>query len=445
MRESEQLLAGGAGIRCKNRALWSEFSGDDTGIFSPPNARATRGRDGLGRPGGGAQSSGFGGRCVALSGSGQADHPANTKGGLLKSPFEFSQHGQTGKWVSSIFPETAKMVDDICFLHGMYTDIPEHAGGILMATTGHVQPIRPSLGFWLLYGLGSESEDLPGFVALAPSGGPRGGKAVHSSAFLPSEHSGVQVSLNGLTPDAVMRDLRNAALPVEAQREQIDLIGKLNRIQLERREQDDQLEASIASMELAFRMQAAAPEAFDIDAESEATKKLYGDKPFGKGGLFARRLAERGVRMVSVSGGNDIAWDSHGRIADHEKLAADVDQGIAGLLQDLKLRGMLDETLVMWGGEFGRAPTAEGAIGRDHNHYGYTTWLAGGGVKAGFSDGATDNFGLRAVEKRMHPHDLHATVLHLMGIDHTTLTYRHSGRDFRLTDVQGEVAREIFA
>ncbi|MFT5468866.1 MAG: hypothetical protein ACI8UO_003978 [Verrucomicrobiales bacterium] len=369
----------------------------------------------------------------------------NTKGGLLKSPFEFSQHGQTGKWVSSIFPETAKMVDDICFLHGMYTDIPEHAGGILMATTGHVQPIRPSLGSWLLYGLGTESENLPGFVALAPGNGPRGGKAVHSSAFLPSANSGVAVNLNGLSPESAMRDLKNSDLSIEAQREQVDLISRLNRLHLKRREQDDQLEASIASMELAFRMQAAVPEAFNIDSETDLTKKLYGEKPFGKGCLLARRLVERGVRMVSVSGGNDIAWDTHAKIADHESRAADVDQGIAGLLRDLKLRGMLDDTLVIWGGEFGRAPTAEGSVGRDHNHYGYTMWLAGGGVKAGFDYGATDNFGLRAIEKRMHPHDLHATMLHLMGIDHTKLTYRHSGRDFRLTDVHGEVQHEIFA
>jgi uncharacterized protein (DUF1501 family) len=242
-----------------------------------------------------------------------------------------------------------------------------------------------------------------------------------------------------------MSNLRNQVLLNSQQREQLELISKINRLHLKRREQDRQLEAGIASMELAFRMQSAVPEAFDTSGESKQTLELYGDKRFGKGCLLARRLVERGVRMVQVFGGNDIAWDTHAKIADHRQRAEQVDQGMAALLIDLKQRGMLSDTLVIWGGEFGRAPTAEGTVGRDHNHYGFTVWMAGGGVKSGFTFGATDQFGCRAVRNRMHVHDLHATILHLMGLDHEQLTYRHSGRDFRLTDVHGTVAKEILA
>ena len=369
----------------------------------------------------------------------------NTKGGLLKSPFEFKRYGRTGKAVSSIFPETAKMVDDICFIDSMYTDLPEHASGIYMMNIGHNQAIRPSLGSWLSYGLGSNAENLPGYVVLSPGKGPRGEQSVWSNSFLPGRHAGCMIDLNGLSPGKAIANLEGSGLSLEQQREQTDLITKLNRMHLDRRERDQKLEASIASMELAFRMQTAVPEAFDIKAETEATRKLYGDKYFGKGCLLARRLVERGVRMVTVNGGAGIAWDSHGRIRDHERLAADVDQGIAGLLKDLKSRGMLEDTLVVWGGEFGRAPTAEGSEGRDHNHYGFTVWMAGGGVKPGFTYGAKDEFGCRAVENRVHVHDLHATILHLMGLDHTKLTYRYSGRDYRLTDVYGNVLHDVLA
>ncbi|MEM7013273.1 MAG: DUF1501 domain-containing protein [Verrucomicrobiota bacterium] len=369
----------------------------------------------------------------------------NTKGGLLKSPFEFKQYGESGKWVSSIFPETAKMVDDICFIDSMYTDLPEHASGIYMMNIGHNQAIRPSLGSWLTYGLGSDAENLPGYIVLSPGKGPRGEQSVWSNSFLPGEHAGCMIDLNGLQPGKAIANLQGSGLSLDEQREQTDLITKLNQMHLQRRERDQQLEASIASMELAFRMQTAVPEAFDIESESEATRKLYGDKYFGRGCLLARRLVERGVRMVTVNGGAGIAWDSHGRILDHERLAADVDQGIAGLLKDLKSRGLLEDTLVVWGGEFGRAPTAEGSQGRDHNHYGFTVWMAGGGVKPGFTYGSKDEFGCRAVENRVHVHDLHATILHLMGLDHEKLTYRYSGRDFRLTDVHGHVLHDIFA
>jgi|TARA_B100001971_G_scaffold46352_1_gene41346 hypothetical protein len=369
----------------------------------------------------------------------------NTKGGLQPSPFKFAPHGQTGKYVSEVFPHTAKMVDEICFIHSMHTDIPEHAGGILMMNIGHVQPVRPSVGSWMLYGLGTENNNLPGFVSLSALGTARGGKANWGNCFLPSTYAGCKVDIGGMKPERAMADLRNSTLSVKAQREQADLITRLNQLHLERRVQDSQLEAGIASMELAFRMQSAVPEAFDIKAETESTRKLYGDNNFSKGCLLARRLAERGVRYIQVAGGNDIAWDTHGNTHDIRNLARNVDQGIAGLLRDLKARGMLDETLVIWTGEFGRAPTSEGAKGRDHNHYGFTTWLAGGGVKAGYTYGATDRFGMRAVENRTHVHDLHATMLHLMGLDHEKLTYRHSGRDFRLTDVHGTVMQDIIA
>jgi hypothetical protein len=337
------------------------------------------------------------------------------------------------------------LADDICFLHGIHTDIPEHAGGILMMNSGHLQPTRPSMGAWMMYGLGTENHNLPGFIVLAPGAGPRGSKANWGTSFLPGAFAGTHVNMNSVKPATAMHNLTNRRLGRVIQREQVDLIKQLNQQHLQRREQDADLEASIASMELAFRMQSAVPEAFDIEQESKATRELYGDQQFGKGCLLARRLAERGVRMIMVSGGNDIHWDHHDRIELHKRTCLETDQGIAALLKDLKQRGMLDDTLVMWGGEFGRSPTAEGTVGRDHNHHGFTVWLAGGGVKPGYSHGATCNFGMRAVEGRMHVHDLHATIMHLMGLDHEQLTYRYSGRDYRLTDVHGKVAHDIVA
>ena len=374
----------------------------------------------------------------------------NTKMGLMPSPFGFKRYGQCGKWVSDIFPETAKCVDDICFVHSMHTDIPEHAGGILMMNLGALQPNRPSMGSWLTYGLGAETENLPGFVAMSPRAQPRGKLANWGNAFLPGAYAGSYVNIQKMKPDAVIRDLKNSGLSKAEQRKQADLLAQLNQLHLKRLEQDQQLEAGIEAMEMAFRMQFSVPEVFDIHRESHATRDLYGDSEFGKGCLIARRLVEKGVRVVQLShsiDGYDIAWDTgHGDIAGgHAKLAKACDQGIAALLADLKGRGMLDDTLVLWGGEFGRAPTSEGAKGRDHDHYGFTVWMAGGGVKPGFSYGATDEFGLSAVENRVHVHDLHATILHLMGLDHEKLTYRYSGRDYRLTDVHGHVVHDIVA
>jgi Protein of unknown function (DUF1501) len=374
----------------------------------------------------------------------------NTKLGLMPSPFGFQQHGDCGRWVSSIFPETAKCVDDICFIHSMHTDIPEHAGAILMANVGALQPNRPSMGSWLTYGLGSDSEDLPGFVAMSPHAQPRGKLANWGNSFLPGAFAGTYVNIAQMKPEAAIRDLKNPRLTRADQRKQADLLAQLDRLRLERLQQDQQLEASIQAMEMAFRMQFSVPDVFDIAKESQSTLDLYGNSEFAKGCLISRRLIEKGVRVVQLShsiDGYDIAWDTghNDIVGGHAALAKACDQGIAALLKDLKQRGLLDETLVIWGGEFGRAPTSEGKNGRDHDHYGYTVWMAGGGVKPGFSYGATDEFGLSAIENRVHVHDLHATILHLMGLDHEKLTYRYSGRDYRLTDVHGSVVREVLA
>ena len=376
----------------------------------------------------------------------------NTKNGLMPSPFGFKQYGQCGKWVSDIFPKVGECVDDICFIHSMHTNIPEHAGAILMMNLGHLQPSRPSMGSWLVYGLGTENQNLPGFVALSPRAQPRGKLANWGNSFLPGAYSGTYVNIADMKPDQILQNLTNQYLPRSEQRQQVDLLTRLNKLYLKRLQRDQQLESGIQAMEMAFRMQFAVPEAFDLSQESKPTIDLYlyGNSEYAKGCLLARRLIERGVRMVQVShsiDGYDIAWDTgHNDIkGGHKRLADACDQGIAALLKDLKQRGLLDETLVIWGGEFGRAPTSEGQKGRDHDHYGFTVWMAGGGVKGGFSYGATDQFGLTAVENRVHVHDLHATILHLMGLDHEKLTYRYSGRDFRLTDVHGQVVKQVIA
>jgi hypothetical protein len=368
----------------------------------------------------------------------------------MPSPYSFKQYGKCGKWVSDIFPHTAECVDDICFVHSMHTNIPEHAGGILMTNLGALQPNRPSLGSWLVYGLGAETQNLPGFVAMSPRAQPRGKLANWGNAFLPGAYAGSYVNIQKMRADAVINDLKNSKLSRAEQRKQADLLSQINQIHLKRLQHDQGLEAGIQAMEMAFRMQFSVPDAFDISKESQATRNLYGESEFAKGCLIARRLVEEGVRMVQLShsiDGYDIAWDTgHGEIENgHRKLANACDQGIAALLKDLKGRGLLEDTLVIWGGEFGRAPTSEKAKGRDHDHYGYTIWMAGGGVKPGFSYGATDEFGCSAVENRVHVHDLHATILHLMGLDHEKLTYRYSGRDYRLTDVHGHVVHDIIA
>ena len=374
----------------------------------------------------------------------------NTKNGLFPSPFRFRRYGACGKWVSDIFPHVAQCVDDICFIHSMHTDIPEHAGAILMMNLGHLQPSRPGMGAWLVYGLGTENQNLPGFVAMSPRAQPRGKLANWGNAFLPGAYSGTYVNIASMKPDRILKDLKNPWLPQSVQRRQADFLTRLNQLDLERQQTDQQLESSIQAMEMAFRMQFAVPEVFDTSKETQSTLEMYGDSEYAKGCLLARRLVERGVRMVQLShsiDGYDIAWDTgHNDIeGGHQKLAVACDQGIAALIKDLKQRGLFDDTLVIWGGEFGRAPTSEGQKGRDHDHYGFTVWMAGGGVKAGCTYGATDEFGCTAVRDRVHVHDLHATILHLMGLDHERLIYRYSGRDFRLTDVHGHVVHDVIA
>ena len=332
----------------------------------------------------------------------------------------------------------------------MHTDTPEHASAMMMMNVGHLQPTRPSMGSWLTYGLGTENQDLPGFVAMSPRAQPRNKLANWGNAFLPGAYAGTYVNIHEMKPDHIMQDLKNNWLPKVDQRHQADLLTRLNQLDLQRQQHDPQLETSIQTMEMAYRMQFAVPDAFDTSNESKETLEMYGDSEYAKGCLLARRLIERGVRMVQLSlsiDGYDIAWDTgHENIVDgHRRLALACDQGIAALIKDLKQRGLFEETLVIWGGEFGRAPTSEGQMGRDHDHYGFTTWMAGGGVKGGISYGATDEFGLTAVEDRVHVHDLHATILHLMGLDHERLTYRYSGRDYRLTDVHGKVVSEIIS
>ena len=369
----------------------------------------------------------------------------------LPSPWKFARHGRAGTEVSELFPHLAKRADDLCVLRGMWADNINHNGACLQMNTGEQAFSRPSLGSWLLYGLGSENRSLPGFVVLSPSQ-PAQGAPLWSNSFLPAAYQGTLVA--------------NLAKPVDnlpgggdagGQRKQLDALKKLNELHQAGREDDTALAARIASYELAFRMQAEAPEAFGVDAESKATKDLYGvgDGPtdiFGRQCLMARRLVERGVRVVQVyhtqtaKRSSCQLWDQHGSLkAELPANCLATDKPIAGLLTDLKTRGLLDDTLVIWGGEFGRTPTGEGADGREHHPFGFTMWLAGGGVRGGLTYGATDDFGWHAVADKVHVHDLHATVLHLMGIDHERLTFRHAGRDYRLTDVHGRVVKEALA
>ena len=366
-------------------------------------------------------------------------------GGLMKSPFKFAKHGQSGIEVSEIFPHIAGCVDDLCVIRSMHTNIPNHEPSLLMMNSGETQPTRPSMGSWLLYGLGTENQNLPGFVVLCP-GKPVVGPQLWGNSFLPGIYQGTHINNAKMNPKDVIRHINNGWVDREEQREQLDLMKRMNELHLRQRGgHDPNLEARIESMEMAFRMQFEAQEVFDLNQETEATRASYGKGEFADACLTARRLVERGVRMVQVFYGNGQPWDDHERISAHADKAKQSDQAVAALLKDLKARGLLDETLVIWGGEFGRTPVSEGAMGRDHNNHGFSVWLAGGGVKGGMVYGATDEFGFAAVENRMHVHDLHATILHLMGIDHQKLTYRYSGRDYRLTDVSGVVANQILA
>ena len=372
-------------------------------------------------------------------------------GAALPSPFKFQRYGKSGIEVSEIFAKTAAHVDDLCFIRSMQANTPNHEQSMRLMNCGDERLSRPSYGAWVTYGLGSENENLPGYIAMCP-GLPVSDVSNWRAAFLPGIYQGTHINTKQTKPEELIANITNARVSRAAQRRQLDLLAELNAQQQRQRGDDQQLEARIQSFELAYRMQLEATDAFDISKEPESVRARYGDTVQARQLLIARRLIERGVRVVQCYHGDVQPWDSHNEIEqEHRKLAGQVDQGIAALLTDLKQRGLLKDTLVICGGEFGRTPAVEipgpgtpgKGKGRDHNHYGFTVWLAGGGVKGGHVYGATDEFGYRAVENPVHIHDLHATMLHLLGFDHEKLTYRYAGRDFRLTDVSGEVVKDI--
>ena len=374
------------------------------------------------------------------------------QGNLLKSPWHFQRYGESGLPVSDLFPHVARHIDDLCILRSVHGTNPAHGGALLKLHTGSDQFVRPSLGSWVTYGLGTENEDLPAFVTICPTLA-HGGVNNWGAAFLPAYCQGTPIGNASIASTyAVVKHIRNAKIDLNTQRRQLDFLAALNRGHLLSAGEHGALEGRLNSFELAFRMQSAMPEVQSLERESEATHRLYGiDDPvtedFGRQCLMARRLLESGVRFVQVThSDSEVQWDQHSDLYHgHTKNAAEVDKPIAGFLSDLKSRGLLDDTLVLWGGEFGRTPTAQGNNGRDHNPHGFTMWMAGGGVKGGHAHGATDDYGYYATENKMHVHDLHATILHLLGLDHQRLTYRHAGRDFRLTDVAGSVATDIIA
>lgn len=367
-------------------------------------------------------------------------------GNLLKSPFRFGRHGQSGQWVSEVFPHLAECVDDLCMIRSMHGSNSRHGGALLELHTGSDTFVRPSMGSWITYGLGTENQNLPGFITICPTL-THGGVNNWTSAFLPAVYQGTPIGTASVPSDRATIPFIQGPTPRDIQRMELDYLGEINRDRLASTGPDSALESRIASFELAFRMQAAAPELQDISGETEETRRLYGldhdrTKNFGRQCLMARRFAERGVRFIQVT--HSYKWDQHSNLkADVASNALEVDKPIAGLIRDLKRRGLLEETLVLWGGEFGRTPTAQGRDGRDHNPQGFTMWLTGAGVRPGLAYGSTDDYGYYAVENKVHFHDLHATMLHLLGLDHTRLTFRYAGRDFRLTDVHGEVVRGI--
>jgi hypothetical protein len=376
-------------------------------------------------------------------------------GAAFPSPFQFHKHGESGIEVSEIFPKVGECVDELCVVRSMHTDIPNHEPSLMMMNCGDVRQVRPSFGSWVTYGLGSENQNLPGFIALCPDGLPTQGNQNWRSAFLPGAYQGTHIDTRETRVEKLIENIRNSYSTPAAQREQLDLLAELNRSYMAQRHHDALLDARIQSFELAYRMQMEAVDAFDLTKEPEHVHKLYGEGLQARQMIIARRLLECGVRFVQVWHGAGQPWDSHDDIkTNHGRLARECDQPIAALLKDLKQRGLLDDTLVIWGGEFGRTPTVElpdlgansGMVnGRDHNPYGFTMWLAGAGLKKGYVHGATDEFGFAAAEKKVHVHDLHATLLYLLGFDHETFTYRYAGRDFRLTDVHGTVVRELLA
>ncbi|HET6880349.1 MAG TPA: DUF1501 domain-containing protein [Pirellulales bacterium] len=376
--------------------------------------------------------------------------PAPGKGNrkLLKSPFTFNQHGKSGLWLPEIFPELAKHADDLCLLNSLNTDLPNHPQASVEMHTGNFRQTRPSMGAWALYGLGTENQELPGFITINPPGG-AGGAVNYGSAFLPAAYQGTKIGGDGgKRRTESLSNLQNPKLTADLQRKQLDLLQDLNRERLEKDQVNNELEGVIESYELAFRMEGAVPQVMDYSNESQSTLAAYGigekgTDAFGKQCLLARRFAEAGVRFIELSMGG---WDQHKDLkAKLTSNAHAIDKPMAALLADLKQRAMLKDTLVVWGGEFGRTPGAQNANGRDHNAKGFSMWMAGGGAKGGFRYGATDEYGIEAVKDPMHVHDLHATMLYLLGLDHERLTFRYSGRDFKLTDTAGVVAKGVLA
>lgn len=376
-------------------------------------------------------------------------------GAAFPSPFRFKKYGDSGIEVSEIFSNTAECIDDIAVIRSMHAEVPNHEPSLMLMNCGESRLVRPSVGSWITYGLGTENQNLPGFIAICPDGFPIKGPQNWQNAFLPGVYQGTYIDSQHKELRKLIANINNRQLPPGDQRRQLDLLLELNKAHSAARGQEADLEARIHSFELAFGMQREAAEAFDVSREPQHILDLYGKGVHARQTLIARRLVERGVRYVQLWHGKGQPWDNHDDIEErHRALAGQCDQAIAALLKDLKQRGLLEETLVIWGGEFGRTPTVElpqpganqGRVnGRDHNHYGFTTWLAGGGVKGGQVYGSTDEFGFKAVEKPVPVHDLHATILHLLGLDHTRLTYRYAGRNFRLTDVYGNVINDLIA
>jgi len=374
-------------------------------------------------------------------------------GSAWRSPFEFKRYGKSGIEVSDLFPNVGSCVDDLCVIRSMYADVPNHEPSLLLMNCGEARLIRPSFGSWITYGLGSENQNLPGFVVMCPGGYPIQESQNWQAGFLPGIYQGAYLNTKNDKVDQLIENIRNKQISSKEQRAQLDLVQALNAQHQQQHKDDRQLESRIQSFELAYRMQMQAADVFDLSKEPPHILDMYGPGVHARQLLYARRMIERGVRFVQVWHGDGQPWDNHDDLeVTHRRLAKQCDQAIAGLLKDLKQRGLLDETLVIWGGEFGRTPVVElptpgsnaGKVnGRDHNHWGFSMWLAGGGVKAGTVVGATDEFGFQAQENKVHVHDLHATLLHLLGFDHERFTYRYAGRDFRLTDVHGKVVREM--
>jgi hypothetical protein len=376
-------------------------------------------------------------------------------GAAYRSPYQFRKYGRSGIEVSEIFPHVGECIDDIAVIRSMHADVPNHEPSLLLMNCGEARQVRPSMGSWVTYGLGSENQNLPGFIAMCPGGYPIQESQNWQSGFLPGVFQGTYINTEHTKIEKLIEHIKNNYSSLSEQRAQLDLLQSLNARHRQKRAEDAQIEARIQSFELAYRMQMDATDAFDITREPEHIRRMYGEGTQARQILIARRLIERGVRFVQLWHGAGQPWDNHDDIeVNHRNLAKQCDQALGALLKDLKQRGMLEDTLVIWGGEFGRTPTVElptpgsnaGKInGRDHNHYGFTMWMAGGGARGGYVHGATDEFGFQAVEKKVHVHDLHATIMALLGFDHEKLTFRSQGRDFRLTDVHGNVVSELIA